>query len=72
MYGVPLTISGDAYKGEPQNVDNRDVSLKTFDRPKSAICEQYTFVIITISKTDPYRIVNIIDICTNLSTTSII
>lgn len=41
MYGVPLTISGEAYKGDPQNVDRREVSLNTFERPKSAICNNF-------------------------------
>lgn len=39
IYGVPFTISGDAYSGDPQNVDKSDVSLNTFDKPKSAICK---------------------------------
>ena len=36
-YGVPFTISGEAYRGLPQNVLSNLCSLKTLDSPKSAI-----------------------------------
>ena len=37
-YGLPLTISGDAYRGLPQNVFSKFFPSYTFDNPKSAIC----------------------------------
>lgn len=32
-----IALPGDAYNGDPQNVANKRLSSKTFDRPKSAI-----------------------------------
>lgn len=39
LYGVPFTISGDAYKGLPQKVFILRLSSNIFDNPKSAICK---------------------------------
>lgn len=53
-YGIPFTISGDAYKGLPQKVLSRRLLSNTFDRPKSAICQSKKIFSFTLKLNKPF------------------